>query len=202
MAVALAVLGLAWRTILPKPPGVRLALGLTVVILIAGSGAAGDVRFRSNSHGDDVRGDASIYKHTITPRRRWKCSGAAPALGVGLHNFSAYYTAHFDPNDFGTTAHSAYLTFFAETGILGGVANLVLILIVLQSVARSLRRYSPINVEYAWIAGLGAAYAGLLASSFFYLFYNQVYLWVTVGLIGAIERLPGASPEPEREDQS
>jgi O-antigen ligase len=202
MAVALAVLALAWRRFFRRGK-VRLALGLTAVVLLlgiwSGWGPFGFVRTRMEMM---FEGDASIYKHTIYAQAALEMFRRSPALGVGLHNFSAYYTGHFDPNDFGTTAHSAYLTFFAETGLLGGVANLALILLVLQSMTRSLRRYSPEHPEYAWIAGLGAAYVGMLASSFFYLFYNQVYLWVTVGLIGAIERLPESSPEPGREERS
>lgn len=199
MIVALAVLTLAWRRFF-RGGKVRLAMSLVVTILIlgiwSGWGPFGYVRSRIEMM---FEGDASIYKHTIYAQAALEMFRRAPALGVGQHNFSAYYTAHFDPNDFGTTAHSAYLTFFAETGLLGGVANLVLILLVLRSAARSLRRYSPEDVEYAWMAGLGAAYAGMLASSFFYLFYNQVYLWITVGLIGAIERLPGSATPPPRE---
>ena len=194
--VAAVVLGAAWRPLL-RGRKTRLVLAATALLFVLGLATAvgpfGAVRRRMAMM---FEGDASIYKHTIYAQAALEMFRRSPALGVGLHNFSNYYTHHFDPNDFGSTAHSAYLSFFAETGLFGAVANGVLILLVLQALWRTLRRHRPEDAPYAWAAGLGAAYVGLLASSFFYLFYNQVYLWVLAGLIVAIDR---ASDSPAEE---
>ena len=190
MCVLFIILGIGWRSALRKRKNIRRALIVMILVFVVGLstsiGPFGYVRKRMVMM---FEGDASIYKHTIYAQAALEMFRRSPALGIGLHNFSTYYTNHFDPNDFGTTSHSAYLSFFAETGLIGGTANLVLIFMILSTIWRVAQKHSPEDTTYAWILGLGAAYIGLLVSSFFYLFYNQVFLWVLVGLIVSIGRL-------------
>ncbi|HEQ60789.1 MAG TPA: hypothetical protein ENN74_04180 [Firmicutes bacterium] len=134
------------------------------------------------------RGDLSARQHLVYARAALEMFRRSPALGIGLHNYSNYYACYFDPEDLGSTAHSAFLSFFAETGLLGAAANLALMGIVLAALWRIIRRSRPEEPAYARAVGLAAAYVGLITSSLFYLFYNQVYLWVLVGLILALER--------------
>ena len=202
MCIALVILGYGWRQTLNRK---SLRISMIVFLLIIGIGfwtAVGPFGYIQKRMAMMFEGDASIYKHTIYAQAALEMFRRSPALGVGLHNFSNYYTHHFDPNDFGATAHSAYLSFFAETGIVGGTAHLVLILFVIGMLWRNLRRLDPSDWRYGWLVGLGAAYMGMLASSFFYFFYNQVYLWIVIAIIAAIDRLPDNIGETPRQGNS
>jgi O-antigen ligase len=189
MFFSLLLLAYAWFPLLKKRK-VALVLGGIALLLVLGVvTSAGPLAYIQQRLAMTFEGDASIHKHTIYAQAAMEMFRRCPVFGVGLHNFSTYYTAHFDPNDFGSTAHSAYLSFFAETGLAGALANLCLIFFVLIMTWRASRNLSISQPAYAWVTGLGAAYIGLLAASSFYLFYNQVYLWVLVGLIAAACRI-------------
>lgn len=188
MAAALVVVAAGWLRHL-RASRARLAAAAVAFALFVAVGASlgpwGALRGRVAIL---FRGDLSARQHLVYARAALEMFRRSPALGIGLHNYSNYYTRHFDPEDLGSTAHSAFLSFFAETGLLGAAANLALMGIVLAALWRIIRRSRPEQPAFAWAVGLAAAYVGLLTSSLFYLFYNQVYLWALVGLILALER--------------
>ncbi len=188
MLVALVALAAGWA---PFFRNRRAQIGSVMILILLVGGFAtsvgpfGAIRDRMEM---TFQGDASIYKHAVYAQAALEMFRRFPAFGVGLHNFSVYYNHHFDPDDFGSTAHSAYLGFFAETGLIGAVANLMLMLLLLSALYRIVRDRRPEEPEYAWAVGLGAAWLGLLTSSLFYHFYNQVYVWVVAGMIVALDR--------------
>jgi len=202
LCAALLVLAAGWA-LRRRAWKLRLALSTGVLLfLIAVGTSLGPFGAIHSRVAILFSGDLSARQHSLYAEAALEMFRRCPALGVGLHNYGEYYTRHFDPQDFGSTAHSAFLSFFAETGLLGATANLALILLVFSMLWAVVRRRRLEEPAYGWAVGLGAAYAGLLTSSLFYLFYNQVYLWVLVGLIAALHRVCEGGRSKVREDET
>ncbi len=141
-------------------------------------------------------GDPSIEKHVVYGEKALEMFYRNPILGVGLHNYSVYYNREFDPNDLGTTAHSTFLSYFAETGLLGASANIFFHLLCIYLMIRSLRRLRPLSFSHATISGILAGYIGVLTCNLFYFFNNQAFVWTFLGL-GLAETLRRKEPAEE-----
>jgi O-antigen ligase len=86
---------------------------------------------------DVTSGRVEIYRELVISTREH------PLGGTG------YRTTELNPDLDGTAGHNIYLSTFAEVGLIGGVAFLVLLAIPLL---RSLRRYRP-SLGAAWATG-------------------------------------------------
>jgi O-antigen ligase len=127
------------------------------------------------------RGDPSVTKHGLYGRAALEMFYTSPLLGIGLHNFSTYYQQVFDPADVGATAHSTFLTYFAETGILGALGHLFLHALIIFILVDAVRRTRKFSFDYFVLAGCLAAYVGILTCNVFYFFNNQAFIWTLVG---------------------
>jgi O-antigen ligase len=141
-------------------------------------------------------GDPSIEKHVVYGEKALEMFYRSPILGVGLHNYSVYYNREFDPNDPGTTAHSTFLAYFAETGLLGASANVFFHLLSIALMIGALRRQPTLSFSYTTIAGVLAGYVGILACNLFYFFNNQAFIWTFLGL-GLAEAVRAECPAKE-----
>jgi hypothetical protein len=127
------------------------------------------------------RGDPSIAKHGLYGTAALEMFYTSPLLGIGLHNFCVYYQRVFDPLDMGATAHSTFLTYFAETGILGALGHLFLHTLIIFLIISGIRRARKLSFDYLMLSGCLAAYLGILVCNVFYFFNNQAFIWTLVG---------------------
>ncbi|MDP1710805.1 MAG: O-antigen ligase family protein, partial [candidate division WWE3 bacterium] len=85
-----------------------------------------------------------------------------PITGVGAGNFEPYYTQVLSPGAPAGYSHSIFLTWLGELGILGFLANLLLIAAVILVVGRSLRSLKQTSFWYARLVALLAAFVALV----------------------------------------
>jgi O-antigen ligase len=108
-----------------------------------------------------------------------------PITGVGMHNFGEYYGREIDPQSLMMMAHNAFLTYFAETGLLGGCLFVGLLLAIGTRIFRALRL--P-GLRERWpaghsvLAGLAGSAVALWVSNVFYDYSLRTFVWVFCGL--------------------
>jgi hypothetical protein len=122
-----------------------------------------------------------------------------PLTGVGLGNFGQFYGPEVDAHAVNMMTHCAPLTYFAESGLAGGIAFLALI----GSVAwrawtvvrdRALRARDP--ELHALATALLAAVIALDVANLFYDYYLRTFVWVISGLAVTLPhwRVPPREP--------
>lgn len=123
-----------------------------------------------------------------------------PIFGVGLHNYPLYYLDYseeigLDPRLEQREPHSLYLGALAETGIVGGMALLVILWLALRGAWLARRRLAGRDALLA--EGIFVAFTTfLVAALFLHLSYPR-YLWLMVGLgLAAGNLARGAVREP------
>lgn len=106
-----------------------------------------------------------------------------PIIGVGIGN----YGAHLIPGSRGTAmSHSAFLSFFAETGIIGAIVNLGFIIFLVFYLVVNIKNMKKYSFYYALNVGLLASYIAVVSANIVYHYYNQAYIWFLVGYIIAV----------------
>jgi O-antigen ligase len=120
-----------------------------------------------------------------------------PLTGVGMRNFGEYYAREMDPRMFVMMAHNAYLTYFAESGLLGGCMFLGLLFTIGRRVLVSLRlpglrERQP--ARFAVLAGLSGSLVALAVTNVFYDFSLRTFVWVFCGLAYGVARLVAREP--------
>lgn len=108
-----------------------------------------------------------------------------PITGVGAGNFEPYYTQVLHPGAPAGYSHSIFLTWLGELGILGFLANLLLIAAVVLIVRRSLRSLKQTSFWYTRLVALLAAFVTLVFANIFHAHYGLEFTWVLLGLIVA-----------------
>ncbi|MGD9897507.1 MAG: O-antigen ligase family protein [Calditrichaceae bacterium] len=107
-----------------------------------------------------------------------------PITGVGLNNFRIsyahsnhlWYTGFTNKN---MMAHSVFLSFFSEGGIIGAIANYSIIgTIILKSHSRIKSILS--SYKKSQMVGIFAAYIGILGSNIFYQYYLNEFVWFLI----------------------
>jgi hypothetical protein len=128
--------------------------------------------------------------HDESTKRHVELAGVAmamweryPILGVGLGNFGVQ-----SGGSRAAMSHSAIISFFAETGMIGGVINISLIMFVAYSLIRSIGMVEKYSRWFAIDVGLLASYAATIFGNITYHYYNQAYLWFLVGFALAVAR--------------
>jgi len=160
----------------------RLWVGGGLVLIVLMNFAMGNpARLAADRLAFMFRGDPSVAKHGIYGRAALEMFYESPLLGIGLHNFAAYYQQAYDGSDAGATAHSTFLTYFAETGILGGLGHLFFHGLAIWLMAGAIRRSERFSFDRLVLSGCLAAYAGVLACNVFYFFSNQAFIWTLAG---------------------
>ncbi len=123
-----------------------------------------------------------------------------PLTGVGLGNFGAFYGPEVNAYYPNMMSHSAPLSYFAESGLLGGFAFLAILGVVLWRPWRalrdpSLRRQRP--ELHAILVGLLGAVVAIDVANLFYDYYLRTFVWVVSGLALAAARLAERPAGPD-----
>jgi hypothetical protein len=137
--------------------------------------------------------DDKFAKRSVSANLHFKVMGEGvkmffenPVTGVGLNNFRISY-AHDNAWWLGgitnknVMAHSAFISFFAEGGVLGGIANIAIIILVITHMDRSIRKNSSVFVK-SLLVGLFSSYIGILGCNIFYQFYYNEFSWFVIAL--------------------
>ena len=117
-----------------------------------------------------------------------------PLTGVGLGNFGMFYGAERDAWFANMMSHCAPLSAFAESGVPGGVAFLMVWFYIVRRIARRSATITPQaeNLRVALLASLVA----LLVANLFYDYILRTFVWVVVGLAVCTARLIAPAREP------
>jgi len=105
-----------------------------------------------------------------------------PLLGVGLNNFGEFNAKYFQGRSHAMT-HSAFLSFLAETGLIGFILELSLIFLVFRYILTALNRAKTKGDDYFYylLIGVLSGYTVILAANITYHFYTQFYVWFYMG---------------------
>jgi O-antigen ligase len=144
-------------------------------------------------------GDLSSTTHLAVALYALGLIARYPLTGVGLRNFGFYYGSEVDVRSMGMMSHNAVLTFFAEAGLLGGLAFLAVCYTIGRRPWRALHRPGARAARpglHAATAGLLGALVALLVSNIFYDFSLRTFVWVFAGLAIAAARLMERDPDP------
>lgn len=168
-------------------------------LMIAGSALSGInpiVLFTRLGQSFD-RGDGSNRVHFEAAEFAIELVRRFPLTGGGLRNFGYHYAAEvnaFYPN---MMAHNAWLDFFAETGLFGGLAFTALTAAILWRPLRALRDRGLGTRDpelQAWLVGLLAALVALNVANLFYDYYLRTFVWVFSGMAVAASSLAAGCP--------
>lgn len=154
---------------------VSMALGVDPTLLPARFVGTGDTNDLSN------RQHLDVFMYGLDLIRRF------PVFGVGLGNFGFFYGQERDPFYLKMMTHCAPLTYFAESGIPGGLAFCAVWAFVVGRVRRA--RPAPTDVLGRTLrVALFAAVVALLVSNVFYDYILRTFVWVIAGLAVCVAR--------------
>lgn len=167
--------------------GAAVLLGVDYTLLFSRFAAISDTTDSSNRQHLDV----FLYGLQLVARY--------PFTGVGLGNFGLFYGAERDAYFAKMMSHNAPLTYFAESGIPGGLAFVGLWALLLQRVWRREPATADAGARAARLA-LFASLLALLVANLFYDYITRTFVWVIAGLGVCAARLaardPGARSAP------
>ena len=195
--IAGASVVLAHRPRLLRRPGLWLAVGGTlaamagVAIVVKTDPTLLLSRFAGTVDTNDLsnRQHLDVFLYGLDLVRR------SPLFGIGLGNFGLFYGPEQDPTFTKMMTHSAPLTYFAESGIPGGVAFCAVWAHVVRRVARA--RPAPADAGGGALrVALLAAIVAVLVANLFYDYILRTFVWVLGALAVSAARLHG---EPPRE---
>ena len=157
---------------------VALLLGVDSTLLVSRFAATADTSDASN------RQHLGVFLYGLQLLARY------PLTGVGLGNFGLFYGAEQDAWYSKMMSHSAPLTYFAESGIPGGVAFIALWVLLLR---RTWIPEPPPGDRAARAARLAlfASLVALLVANLFYDYITRTFVWVIAGLGVCASRLAG-----------
>ena len=115
---------------------------------------------------------------------------SSPLIGVGSGNFADL------SDDFGAgrkiQAHNTIIKVFAESGVLGGVCYLALIIAAFRLLWRNWRRFQrikPEGPEFLWAEALGISLIGFCFNTMFSVKAHEWFLYMVVASATALDRL-------------
>ncbi len=155
--------------------------------------------------GDPTTADTSILSRATENLAALNVFADHPIIGVGPGQFSSYYRQYAD--DIGLLskaqdreAHNLYLGTAAETGILGLVCFVAVLLTTLWQLAKARRRWIGRRPE---LANMATAFSlsvvtYMTTGIFLHLSYAR-YFWLIMALAGAAALIALREPEPTEE---
>ncbi len=120
-------------------------------------------------------------------------------LGVGAGNFEPYFKQVLQPGAPAGYSHSIFLSWLGELGLLGFVANLVLITVVIFFLTRLLRTIRHDSVWNIKIGGILSGFIALVFANIFHAHYGLEFTWVLLGICVAGDYLAKQSVASSRE---
>src|SRR5262249_53002060 len=116
-----------------------------------------------------------------------------PLTGVGLGNFGLFYGAEQDAYYSRMMSHCAPLSYFAESGIPGGLAFVTLWVLMLRRVWRPAPPDTDPGGRTLRLA-LFASLVALLTANLVYDYITRTFVWVIAGLGVSAARLVDREP--------
>jgi O-antigen ligase/tetratricopeptide (TPR) repeat protein len=165
LAIAVVVTGAAWlldgahrrivwATAMSKQAR-RVLIPVAIVAIIGGLIAAPGILVRAGAGGDDLR--SGFYAAAI------RMFQSSPMTGVGPGNWVARRLVFSADTDVDMTiphAHNIYLQTLAESGVLGALAGLVVIVLLVRLLYRAIRDDDPSRRRIGWCALFATIYFG------------------------------------------
>jgi hypothetical protein len=155
--------------------GAAMMVGVDPTLLATRFAGIGDVTDTSN------RQHLEVFFYGLQLVARY------PLTGVGLGNFGLFYGSERDAWFANMMSHSAPLSAFAESGLPGGIAFLLVWFCVLRRIGRKPvagdRQANTLHVA------LLASVVALLVANLFYDYLLRTFVWVVVGLAVCAARL-------------
>ncbi len=179
----IAVTGiLVWRQSTNKVLVISLGV-VALTVLVAAAGISDRASGGAAESGIDESAMGRIYAWQAA----FNMAMAHPFTGVGLDNFYAnyyFYSPHWDGKNH--AVHSTWFQVLAETGFLGFILFLVLVVTAFRCVQRSLsllENFKDSSVQQLRIAG-NALYSGLVGFCVSGTFLTQGFIWPFYILLG------------------
>jgi len=119
--------------------------------------------------------DVNIAAHRMTLEIALEAFSRRPLLGFGLGNLGNFYSPTFQVSVPG--AHSDFLQFLAETGIIGFSTQVAVMAAALLYLWSALRKVEPGTRWHATLLGFFSGYMGMLFGNIFYSYYASEFLW-------------------------
>lgn len=195
--IAGAAVVLAHRPRLLQRPGLWLAVGITLATMVLVAVLVGIdptvlfTRFAGTGDTNDMsnRQHLGVFTYGLQLITRY------PLFGVGLGNFGLFYGQEQDAYFVKMMTHCAPLTYFAESGIPGGLAFCAVWAHVVQRVGRAAPASADAEGRALRVALL-AAIVSLLVANIFYDYILRTFAWVLAALAVSVARLHDV-PGPE-----
>lgn len=132
----------------------RMAVaGIAVIAVVVGLVVLPGVLFRAGTGGEGLR--LAYWQAAL------RMFAEAPVLGTGPGTWVAQRVRYTDvpANDYYIPhAHDIYVQTLAETGILGALAGVVVVLVLSRLLLRAVRSGAPARTAMGWAAAFGLAY--------------------------------------------
>lgn len=122
------------------------------------------------------------YEHYVSA---WNAFEAEPLTGIGAGSFEFWWNRDADQDGFIRDAHSLYLEFLAELGLVGALLLLALLAGLLASMALALRRRLDGPRRGAWAAALAGVLVTLFHASFEWIWESTANMVAMLLLAGA-----------------
>lgn len=185
-----AAVVLAGRPGLLRRPGLWIAVGGTVAAMLMVSMLVGadPSLLLSRFAGTGDTNDSSNRQHLDVFMYGLQLIARYPLTGVGLGNFGFFYGSEADPFFTKMMTHCAPLTYFAESGIPGGLAFCAVWWFVVERVRRS-RPAAGDREAVALRVALLAAVVAVLVANIFYDYILRTFVWVIAALAVSVGRL-------------
>lgn len=142
----------------------------------------------------DFRGDASAMDRVYLSGVSVRMFAAHPITGVGIQAFRAAYPEYEDPRvtiDPVTDGHQMPLSVPAEVGVLGLIAEMMLVAALVGALMRAMR-----TAERPVLAGGLAAMVAITVMALFNTFVFFESLWIAAALVGAQAHAKGRTSRP------
>lgn len=137
--------------------------------------------------------DYSARQHEAAFWFAWRCVLEHPLTGIGLNNFGIRYSLAVEPSSPAMMSHNAFLTWFAETGLLGGSLFVLLIagiFLCLHRASKAIEESGDADSVVAWLVpAFTGCLAAIVVSNLLYDFSLRSFVWVLCGLALATARL-------------
>lgn len=144
----------------------------------------------------NIRSDKAIQGRASENLTAWVMFTDHPLLGVGLNNFSSLYQEYtkdlgLAPSAQNRSPHNLYLEVAAETGVIGLLAFLAIIVFAFRSLFRARRQFIQAGMQdyVNMTTGFIIAFTGYLLSAVFVHAAYPRYFYLLVGIAFALPNL-------------
>lgn len=187
-----------------SPPGKRRGIAVGLLGLAVVALALVGVLYSVRGGSIDFFRPLFTLESSFTSRQGfWETSlriaRAFPVRGSGIGTFASIYPRFQRSGAYSQHAHNSYLEMFAETGLIGGLLFLAIVVLVLYAVVRALRTSQSKDHKYVITAlllgGLGFLLHNLVDFDW-YIPATALYFWAFCGLAVALGET-GKSQAPQ-----